>query len=291
MTANRVDQVEIPNALRDLLERVRILEATPDIDSGGGNGLQYNVGTYGPLNTGDWIVAETTGSTANTGPLGGNYGIILHPSAGMIIEGTDPALSATLQLNQVARADNDGIGVLQVFASDGGFNDVFAQAAEFDATTGPGDGSAIGISILADSTSGTGPATGASITAAADAAGGATGVLGAGTIESGTAGGFAIGVDGVGNANTTAATGPSIGVRAQGSGGHVGLNIGLEATGHSLSSGTGDTIGALITAKKEIASTSTLYGMQVFIDTTKVFQVNGDGSLHGLTGQSLVFDL
>ena len=63
MTANRVDQVGVANALRDLLQRVRVLEAAA------GGGIQFNIpASYGPLNVGDWLSVTTTGdSGAGTG--------------------------------------------------------------------------------------------------------------------------------------------------------------------------------------------------------------------------------
>lgn len=62
-------------ALGDHQRRIQNLEA---IDaSGGGEGIQFNSGTYGPLNVGDWLSVETTSATGIHLFAGGSGGILL----------------------------------------------------------------------------------------------------------------------------------------------------------------------------------------------------------------------
>jgi hypothetical protein len=82
MPPGRVDQTNVPDVLRDLLKRVRALEAVP-VSSGGG--LQFNSGTYGADNVGDWLVVETTSFGGSQGA-----GVYFHDQGGggMIFQST-----------------------------------------------------------------------------------------------------------------------------------------------------------------------------------------------------------
>lgn len=52
---------------------------------------------------------------------------------------------------------------------------------------------------------------------------------------------------------------------------------------------TGDAVG--VKASASASGAGNAYPIQCFVGATKVFQINKDGSIHGLTGQALTFDL
>jgi hypothetical protein len=235
-----------------------------------GGGIQFDTDPQ----AGDWLVVTTTGTEPITGigvqftDSGGggvNFettGFGTHGQGGVYIQGDDASGSGfpaalAVQMNETSNAAPIGITV------------------DADATAGGGGtGNAVGLNANADGNAASG-AVAVSAGAALFGTGsvGATGVVGSSDIQSTTASGDAVGVH----------------TDAQTSG--AGKAIGLDAVATNAFHATGDTIGARITAKQNAGGSGTLYGLQVFIGTTKVFQINADGSLHGLTGQSLTFDL
>lgn len=234
--------------------------------SAGGTGIQFDTEPQ----SGSWLDVETTGADAN----------------GNAVTFTDNSGNGWTFLNNGFGNHGAGLYVQSDDASASGFPTAFqVQANETNAAT------AVGVSVNADASSGTGVAQGALITADAKAAAGATGLLTQGSILSGAGSASADGINATGDSRSANNSGDTHGGVFLGQNSGSGKSIGILATGNNPTGGTGDTIGAVIVAEKQAGGAGTLYGLQVFIGTTKVFQVNADGSLHGLTGKSLTFDL
>lgn len=91
MPSNRVDQADLPLALRDLLRRIRILEAVPP-----GGGIQFGGPDpiYGSVNSGGDLDVETSG-TGGSGygfyfqAAEGGFGFFDNGGAGMNFQSTD----------------------------------------------------------------------------------------------------------------------------------------------------------------------------------------------------------
>jgi hypothetical protein len=225
---------------------------TAPVSSSGGGGAGFQ------FNAGaygaDNIGDFTTIETSAPNPDG--YGMTLDAKYGVHIVSPDGQLNGALVIDQTAAHGSSGFETLLVNADDGGHasNQVFAIEASASMSGASGAPFGVGINASADSTGNN-----------------------AATIYGGQFLGFVFS----GNA---AAWGLSAAALV-----HTGEAIGADIS--SETRGTGDAIGAKIQAAHGTGGTGTLIPLQVFVGATKVFEIQGDGSLHGLTGQALTFDL
>lgn len=242
----------------------------PAVTSSGGSGIQFDTHPQ----SGDWLEVTTTGSDPNND----GFGIALTDTGGNGI-----------QLATTGRStDGGGVYVNYDDTTSG-----FGVDTGIDISAGGSAGATIrGLNSTALG-GGTSPAVAINAQAEADASAlAADGADVSATIISGTGAANANGVSGSAIVNHLAgATGNAIGVHGNGNNNSSGKAVGGDFYGNQTANGTGDVIALRATVNTVGGSTSTVYGMQVFIGATKVFQINSDGSLHGLTGKSLTFDL
>ena len=274
----------------------------------GGSGIEFHTGTYGAENTGDWLHVTVTGLDADdlgakftdtgeggfnffTDGFGGNGGGVylqadpVSPLSGgnpralqLQMNGTDvesPAIVTGLRADAEIASGNGTVqgGYLTASGIDGPAVGLQAGGSN---VTNAATGNATGLYGTGDVSNG---ATGAAVGVQAEADAQSGGVTHDATAFLGTAKQFnalggtgtAYGLDILADTTTPTAAAPAIGGR-------------LHAT-----SKNGDATGLIVIA--EASGTGTVYGLRVFNGAQEIFRVNGDGSLQGRTGKSLVFNL
>lgn len=195
----RVDQVSVANALRNLLGRVRSLEAVAPPT--GGSGFQFNAGTYGADNVGDYSLIEATGFSA--------------------IDFSQPHSTFTADVENFSMGINTANGIL--FTCDpANINNTGNPAVTIEYIVQTGGFGAYGLNILAtdNTTGGSGPVTGAVISASGKTSAGIAGLFSHGVGIAGSSGD----VYGIQASGKSSGSGREIGLSTQTGGGQTGAN-------------------------------------------------------------------
>lgn len=245
-----------------------------------GSGLQYNSGTYGPDNVGDWLVVETNNNmpagsfTQTAGADTSNYGQAFNAGAGGMLVTSDPFVT-----------DNWSNPMAKIQSTTDALGTAGPQTVQLLQLTSRAFHAGLSTDGLLIGVYGTGQQEGAFIeaTGTPDPLGGD---------PPGT--GDAVTVDALNllaqskNATTTGAI----------------ILADTRFVNGTLTGGSGNAIGANVTAR---SNTGTCTALKVqclaggagtkkeiqVLDSSgnPIFEVRDDGSLHGKTGQALTFDL
>lgn len=136
MSSVDVRPTSVPQTLGDHQRRIQILEG---VLPAGGEGLQFNSGTYGPDNVGDWLIVETdTEVTQDFSLPAGNDGdttfsVGFNATPGVLFT-TDPSMGYFPVTIEVISANSDSTRGLEIICS----------------TTGGGSSNVTGIDIAVD---------------------------------------------------------------------------------------------------------------------------------------------